>query len=68
VYFDRVAPRVAALLGGDPEAYRYLPRSLRPFPRPEALADLLREAGFPSVRFERLSLGIAAIHVADAGA
>lgn len=65
-YFDRVAPRLAILLGGDPEAYRYLPRSLRPFPKAEALAQLLRDAGFARVRFERLALGIAAIHLGEA--
>ena len=65
-YFDRIAPALAALLGGDREAYRYLPRSLRPFPDPDRLAALLREAGFASVGYERLTLGIAAIHIADA--
>jgi len=65
-YFDRVAPRVAVLLGGDAEAYRYLPRSLEPFPKADALAALLRDAGFARVRFERLTLGIAAIHIAEA--
>ena len=64
-YFGRVAPAVAALLGGDREAYRYLPRSLRPFPKAERLAEMLREAGFANVTFERLTLGIAAIHVAE---
>lgn len=63
-YFERVAPNVAALLGGDPEAYRYLPRSLRPFPRAEALAGMVGDAGFAGVRFERLTFGIAAIHTA----
>lgn len=64
-YFDRIAPAVAGLLGGDRAAYRYLPRSLRPFPDAERLAALLREAGFREVRFERVTLGIAAIHVAE---
>ena len=64
-YFESVAPRVAAALGGDPAAYRYLPRSLRPFPDAEALAALMREAGLISVRFERLTLGIAAVHVGE---
>ena len=64
-YFDRIAPAIATLLGGDREAYRYLPRSLRPFPDPERLAAMLREAGFRHVSFERLSLGIAAIHIAE---
>lgn len=62
-YFEHVAPSVAAALGGDVTAYRYLPRSLRPFPTAERLADLIRDAGFGDVRFERLTLGIAAIHV-----
>ena len=66
-YFDRLAPRIAVVLGGDADAYRYLPRSLRPFPSPERLAEMLRGAGFPRVRFERLTFGIAAIHVAEAG-
>ena len=64
-YFDRIAPEVAALLGGDRAAYRYLPRSLRPFPAPERLATMLSDAGFTTVRFERLTLGIAAIHIAE---
>lgn len=64
-YFDRVAPPFAVLFGGDPDAYRYLPRSLRPFPKAEALAAMLRDAGFAGARFERLTLGIAAIHLAE---
>ncbi|MEA2662438.1 MAG: demethylmenaquinone methyltransferase / 2-methoxy-6-polyprenyl,4-benzoquinol methylase [Chloroflexota bacterium] len=64
-YFERVAPAVAALLGGDREAYRYLPRSLRPFPDADRLATLLRDAGFQRVTYERLTLGIAAIHTAE---
>ncbi|MDQ6859135.1 MAG: ubiquinone/menaquinone biosynthesis methyltransferase [Chloroflexota bacterium] len=65
LYFDRIAPAVAALLGGDRDAYRYLPRSLRPFPEAERLATMLRDAGFARVRFERLTFGIAAIHIAE---
>src|SRR5438552_596856 len=64
-YFDRVAPAIAALLGGDRDAYRYLPRSLRPFPDPDRLAAMLRDAGFRAVTYERLSFGIAAIHIAE---
>lgn len=64
-YFERILPVLAALLGGEPAAYRYLPRSLTPFPTAERLAEMLREAGFADVRFERLTLGIAAIHVAQ---
>lgn len=50
--------------GGDASAYRYLLRGIREFPTAEALADEIRGIGFADVSFERLSLGIVAIHVA----
>lgn len=66
LYFHRLSPRIATLLGGDAAAYRYLPRSVAAFPGAEALADRMRDAGFARVRYERLSFGIAAIHVGEA--
>ncbi len=65
LYFHHLSPRLAALLGGDPGAYRYLPRSVARFPGAEELARILGAAGFGRVRFERLALGVAAIHVAE---
>lgn len=65
-YFHRIAPLIAVLLGGDAAAYRYLPRSVATFPDAEGLAQHMREAGFARVRYERLSFGIAAIHVGEA--
>jgi demethylmenaquinone methyltransferase / 2-methoxy-6-polyprenyl-1,4-benzoquinol methylase len=50
--------------GGDSSAYRYLLNGVREFPSAEALAVEMAEHGFTDVRFERLSLGIVAIHVA----
>ncbi|HEY8657250.1 MAG TPA: ubiquinone/menaquinone biosynthesis methyltransferase [Candidatus Limnocylindria bacterium] len=64
-YFERVAPRLATALGADPEAYRYLPRSLRAFPGADELASIIRSAGFREVRYERLFFGIAALHIAE---
>jgi len=64
-YFWRILPPIAMLLGGDVRAYRYLPRSLRTFPEPDRLAALLRDAGFRNVRYERVTRGIAAIHIAE---
>lgn len=66
LYVQQVTPRLAALFGGDVEAYRYLPRSIDAFPGADELADRLRGAGFGSVRFERLMFGATAIHVAEA--
>ena len=65
LYLHAVVPRLAALLGGDADAYRYLPASVARFPGADALAERLRAAGFARVRFERLNLGTVAIHVAE---
>jgi len=64
--YSFICPRLAAALGSDPEAYRYLPRSIEAFYDPETLATLLLNAGFTRVRFERLTFGVAAIHVGEA--
>jgi demethylmenaquinone methyltransferase/2-methoxy-6-polyprenyl-1,4-benzoquinol methylase len=40
-----------------------LPDSISKFPDQEALAAMMRAAGFTDVRFENLSGGVAAIHI-----
>jgi demethylmenaquinone methyltransferase/2-methoxy-6-polyprenyl-1,4-benzoquinol methylase len=50
--------------GGDASAYRYLLQGIRDFPAAEELAKELEDHGFENVDFERLSLGIVAIHIA----
>ncbi len=50
--------------GGDASAYKYLLQGIREFPTAESLADELVNHGFHQVEFERLSLGIVAIHTA----
>jgi demethylmenaquinone methyltransferase/2-methoxy-6-polyprenyl-1,4-benzoquinol methylase len=66
LYFHRISPLIASTLGGDAAAYRYLPRSVAAFPDADGLAVRMRDAGFARVRYERLNLGIAAIHVGEA--
>lgn len=58
LYFDRLVPRIGALLS-DRAAYRYLPQSTAYLPPLGELTSLLRSAGFESVRRERLLLGTA---------
>lgn len=65
-YFHRVLPALGRLVSGHPTAYAYLPRSVAHFPREDALAARMRAAGFADVRWERLTLGVAAIHVGAA--
>lgn len=50
--------------GGDASAYKYLLQGIREFPSAEELAAELEDHGFVEVAFERLSLGIVAIHTA----
>jgi demethylmenaquinone methyltransferase/2-methoxy-6-polyprenyl-1,4-benzoquinol methylase len=50
--------------GGDASAYRYLLQGISAFPTAECLADEICDLGFDEVSFERLSLGIVAVHVA----
>ena len=66
LWFDRIVPLLGRLLpGGD--AYTYLPASVRRFPGPEELAELLGSCGFEAVQFRRFAGGIVALHVGEAG-
>jgi demethylmenaquinone methyltransferase/2-methoxy-6-polyprenyl-1,4-benzoquinol methylase len=63
VYFHHLLPLVGGVISGHRTAYKYLPRSVAHFPAEPVLARHMRDAGFVDVRWESLSLGIAAIHV-----
>lgn len=65
-YLHRLSPLVAAALGSSTEAYRYLPASIEAFPDPEQVATVMRDSGFAGVRYERLTFGVATIHVGAA--
>jgi demethylmenaquinone methyltransferase/2-methoxy-6-polyprenyl-1,4-benzoquinol methylase len=61
LWFDRVVP-VLGSLSGDPEAYAYLPESVRSFPDPHLLAAKMDAAGLDRIRYTVLAGGIIAIH------
>jgi demethylmenaquinone methyltransferase/2-methoxy-6-polyprenyl-1,4-benzoquinol methylase len=61
-YSFRVLPELGARVARDREAYQYLVESIRRFPPQEALAGMMRAAGFEQVGYGNLSGGIAAIH------
>ena len=62
VWFDRLVPRVGALIGRDGAAYGYLPASAKRFPQPEALAAQMTDAGLRDVRSRTFMGGIVAMH------
>ena len=66
-YFHRILPAIGGAVSGHPSAYRYLAESVDRFPEEEALAARMRSAGFAGVRWRRLSLGIAALHIGERG-
>jgi demethylmenaquinone methyltransferase/2-methoxy-6-polyprenyl-1,4-benzoquinol methylase len=61
LWFDRAVPLIGRLTG-DPEAYEYLPRSVKRFPDPEALAGRMAAAGLRDVRWILTAGGIIALH------
>ena len=62
LWFDRIVPALGRL-AGDPDAYSYLPSSVRRFPGPERLAGELAAVGLVDVRWVLTAGGIIAIHV-----
>ena len=61
LWFDRLVPLIGRL-AGDPDAYSYLPSSVRRFPGPEALGAELAAVGLVDVRWLLTAGGIIAIH------
>ena len=63
LYFHHVLPFIGGVISGHRSAYQYLPRSVAHFPPEAELAARMTQAGFSEVKWESLTLGIAAIHV-----
>jgi demethylmenaquinone methyltransferase/2-methoxy-6-polyprenyl-1,4-benzoquinol methylase len=63
-YSRKVLPTIGGMISGAPEAYRYLPESVRKFPGPEELAAMMQQAGFRQIEWEYMTFGIVALHVA----
>jgi demethylmenaquinone methyltransferase / 2-methoxy-6-polyprenyl-1,4-benzoquinol methylase len=62
VWFDRIVP-VLGRLSSDPDAYSYLPESVKRFPAPAGLAARLERAGLSEIGYLLTAGGIVVIHV-----
>jgi len=62
LWFDRIVPLVGRV-AGDPDAYSYLPNSVKRFPGPEELAATMERAGLRDIRWILTAGGIIALHV-----
>jgi demethylmenaquinone methyltransferase/2-methoxy-6-polyprenyl-1,4-benzoquinol methylase len=58
----KVIPPMGGAVTGDAQSYRYLVESIRKFPRPHVLAEMMRAAGFSRVNWQSFSGGIVALH------
>jgi demethylmenaquinone methyltransferase/2-methoxy-6-polyprenyl-1,4-benzoquinol methylase len=65
-YSRRVLPAVGGALSGSKDAYAYLPESVRKFPSAEELVQMMRNAGFAEISFERITGGIVCLHLGRA--
>lgn len=64
-YSRNVLPRIGGWISGSPDAYTYLPESVRKFPEAPELAQQMREAGFQNVSYQRMTGGIVAVHLGE---
>jgi demethylmenaquinone methyltransferase/2-methoxy-6-polyprenyl-1,4-benzoquinol methylase len=62
LWFDRAVPAIGRI-AGDPQAYEYLPSSVRRFPGPEELAGSMSRCGVTDIRYVITGGGIIALHV-----
>ncbi len=61
LWFDRIVPLLGRLVG-DPEAYSYLPSSVKRFPAPAGLAAEMERAGLCEIGYLLTAGGIVVIH------
>jgi demethylmenaquinone methyltransferase/2-methoxy-6-polyprenyl-1,4-benzoquinol methylase len=62
-YSRHILPIVGGAISGAPDAYRYLPESVRKFPDAPELARMMAASGFAPIEWEYLTFGIAALHI-----
>jgi len=59
-----IIPFLGKSITGSVQAYTHLPESIRTFPSPDELRDILKNIGFLHVTHRKLTNGIAVIHLA----
>jgi demethylmenaquinone methyltransferase / 2-methoxy-6-polyprenyl-1,4-benzoquinol methylase len=62
-YSFNIMPLLGELIAGSAESYACLPETIRMFPLPHELADMLRGIGFQNIVHRSMTNGIAAIHI-----
>ena len=63
-YSFYIMPVLGELIAGSRQAYTHLPESIRTFPLPDELVQILGGIGYVDVAYQRLTNGIAVVHLA----
>jgi demethylmenaquinone methyltransferase/2-methoxy-6-polyprenyl-1,4-benzoquinol methylase len=63
-YLDKYIPLLGSILTGDKSAYFYLADSIKKFPPPETIKNMLLETGFTEVEYEPLTMNIVTLYTA----
>jgi demethylmenaquinone methyltransferase/2-methoxy-6-polyprenyl-1,4-benzoquinol methylase len=61
VWADKIIPRLGKAVAGDEDSYRYLVESIRRFPRPQAFARMIADAGFVRANAEPMLGGLVSV-------
>ncbi|MBL7663154.1 bifunctional demethylmenaquinone methyltransferase/2-methoxy-6-polyprenyl-1,4-benzoquinol methylase UbiE [bacterium] len=59
LYGKHLMPRIGGMLSGNRAAYEYLPQTAKAFPDGEKFVELMRQAGFHSIRVKSFMTGVA---------
>ena len=66
-YSFKVMPSIGHSIVGASDAYKYLAESIRKYPSPEEVSNLLFKSGFLTARFQMMTFGVVSIHQAVSG-
>lgn len=58
LYFLHILPWIGGIVSGQKDAYRYLPKSVLNFPKPDKFCQMLSEAGFREVKAYSYTFGL----------
>ncbi len=61
-WFDRIVP-IVGRVAGQGGAYGYLVRSVKGYPDPDRIAEVMRDAGLEDVSWQGMTGGIVTLHV-----
>lgn len=64
IYSHSILPIYGRLISKDPKAYHYLTATIEAFPQGEIMTGVLKNAGFATATFKRLTFGICTMYLA----